>query len=214
MTTTTTESNNKELIDLLEAQTLTTTKAEQRQQQILELFSSSNLANYHSEVVTETLVEATKNDKLKIDLLEACEIKSAILTDDALAGFKLEIKRMQRLFNKKGVQDRVLGKERETRLYFGKVKSTMVDNGQAKESQLGTYQFLEVPMPQAKEKEVKDLAEIVGDYIEDNNGNKGLLAEIEACALMLRELVAQAKAPKAKAPKAKAPKAKALKKVA
>ena len=67
--------------------------------------------------------------KLRAELLTATDTKLEPLAGPALANFKAEIKGTQRLFNKGKVQDLLLGKEREKRVYFGTIQQKDVDNG-------------------------------------------------------------------------------------
>ena len=68
-------------------------------------------------------------DKLRAELLTATNHKIDTLAGNALANFKAEIKGTQRLFNKGKVQDLLLGKEREKRVYFGTIQQKDIDNG-------------------------------------------------------------------------------------
>ena len=68
------------------------------------------------------------HDKLRAELLTATDTKLETLAGNALKNFKAEIKGTQRLFNKKQVQDLLLGKDRTKRVYFGSVQQKDIDN--------------------------------------------------------------------------------------
>jgi len=69
------------------------------------------------------------HDKLRTELLAATNHKLETLAGNALKNFKAEIKGTQRLFNKGQVQDLLLGKDREKRVYFGTIQQKDIDNG-------------------------------------------------------------------------------------
>ena len=66
--------------------------------------------------------------KLRAELLTATDTKLETLAGNALKNFKAELKGTQRLFNKKQVQDLLLGKERTQRVYFGQLHQRDIDN--------------------------------------------------------------------------------------
>ena len=74
--------------------------------------------------------------KLKEALLTATDTKLDTLAGPALKNFKADVKATQRLFNKKQVQDLVLGKERTQRVYFGTVQQKDIDSAKISEEQV------------------------------------------------------------------------------
>ena len=74
--------------------------------------------------------------KLREALLTASDTKLETLAGPALKNFKAELKGTQRLFNKKQVQDLLLGKERTKRVYFGQLHQRDIDSEKISEEQV------------------------------------------------------------------------------
>ena len=172
----------------------TTNPKQQRAQLIEQVFKSADKLGQHKELISDILELAVNDKAMRKDFLEACELKAALLADDELATFKKEIKGMQNVFNKPTYQARLLGKERETKMYFGKVKTGHIVDGFAKDSELGSYKILELPLPPKTAKaEDPDLMTVIGDWIEKNQPkmtDKSYRDQMQASALMIKELLA------------------------
>lgn len=171
----------------------TTNPKQQRAQLIEQVFESADKLGQHKELISDILELAVNDKAMRKDFLEACELKAALLADDELATFKKEIKGMQNVFNKPTYQARLLGKDRETKMYFGKVKTGHIVDGFAKDSELGSYKILELPLPPKTEKaEDPDLATVIGDWIEKNQPkmlDKTFADQMKNASVMLVDLV-------------------------
>jgi len=134
---------------------------------IATFFEASEAMGKESRTATLTMKLAWKNPKeIGKPLVEEANEKLATLGGNALKRFKTEIRATQRLFNKKEIQDELLGEDRDSRVYFGMGKKPMLNNGLIEESQVNQYLFCEIPVDPEPEKELEDLSEIIGDWIE------------------------------------------------
>ena len=81
--------------------------------------------------------------QLQLELLQHADKQLETLTGPALTTFKAEIKGTQKLFNKKNVQDQLLGKERTQRVYFGTLQQKDIESGKIPQEQV-TAEGLEI----------------------------------------------------------------------
>ena len=81
--------------------------------------------------------------QLQLELLQHADRQLETLTGPALTTFKAEIKGTQKLFNKKNVQDLLLGKERTQRVYFGTLQQKDIESGKIPQEQV-TAEGLEI----------------------------------------------------------------------
>jgi hypothetical protein len=134
---------------------------------IATFFEASEAMGKESRTATLTMKLAWKNpEEIGQPLVQEANEKLATLGGNALKRFKTEIRATQRLFNKKEIQDELLGEDRDSRVYFGMGKKPMLNNGLIEESQVNQYLFCEIPVDPEPEKELEDLSEIIGDWIE------------------------------------------------
>ena len=99
---------------------------------IMKLASGYNNATYTSD-----------NEDLRDAILKHADTQLETLTGPALTTFKAEIKGTQKLFNKKNVQDLLLGKERTQRVYFGTLQQKDIESGKIPQEQV-TAENLEI----------------------------------------------------------------------
>lgn len=99
---------------------------------IMKLASGYNNATYTSD-----------NEDLRDALLSHADSQLETLTGAALTTFKAEIKGTQKLFNKKNVQDLLLGKDRVCRVYFGTLQQKDIESGKIPQEQV-TAEGLEI----------------------------------------------------------------------
>ena len=134
---------------------------------IATFFEASEAMGKESRTATLTMKLAWKNpEEIGQPLIQEANEKLATLGGNTLKRFKSEIRATQRLFNKKEIQDELLGEDRESRVYFGMGKKPMLNNGLIEESQVNQYLFCEIPVDPEPEQELEDLSEIIGDWIE------------------------------------------------
>jgi hypothetical protein len=115
------------------------------------------------------------HDKLRAELLTATDTKLDTLAGNALKNFKAEIKGTQRLFNKKQVQDLLLGKDRTKRVYFGSVQQKDIDNEKISAEQVkaeglevGKYCFTLVAEGKTETADYKSRLEINEKHTEEH----------------------------------------------
>ena len=99
---------------------------------IMKLASGYNNATYTSD-----------NEDLRDAILKHADTQLETLAGPALTTFKAEIKGTQKLFNKKNVQDLLLGKERTQRVYFGTLQQKDIESGKIPQEQV-TAENLEI----------------------------------------------------------------------
>ena len=134
---------------------------------IATFFEASEAMGKESRTATLTMKLAWKNpEEIGQPLIQEANEKLATLGGNTLKRFKSEIRASQRLFNKKEIQDELLGEDRESRVYFRMGKKPMLNNGLIEESQVNQYLFCEIPVDPEPEQELEDLSEIIGDWIE------------------------------------------------
>jgi len=115
-----------------------------------------------------------KGDALRDALLKKLHTNLETLEGRPLQNLKKNVKATQRLFNKKGVQDRLLGKERTKRVYFGGLDH-LTDKGlitteQVKSEGLtaGEYCFTTIEAKPVTEQEYKSRQEINEKHTEEH----------------------------------------------
>jgi len=149
---------------------------------VTRFFDKAAAQTKSSAVTTEIMMAAScwKNGKavkggipLKNALLKELHNKLDTLSGTALANVKKDIKNQQKLFNKKGVQDRLLGKERVKRVYFGGldylIEQDKITDKQVQEEGLkkGDYVFTLIDTS-APEKDAKTRQEINEKHTEEH----------------------------------------------
>jgi hypothetical protein len=112
-----------------------------------------------------------KGDALREALLKKLHSNLETLQGRPLQNLKKNIKATQRLFNKKTVQDRLLGKERSSKVYFGGLNH-LIDRDLITQEQIESeglkqdeYCFTTIKEKEVK-KDLEDLSVIIGDWIE------------------------------------------------
>ena len=145
-------------------------------------FESAKTLGKAGETTTAIMIECAgwnagkrvkKGDALREALLKKLHTNLETLQGRPLQNLKKNVKATQRLFNKKGVQDRLLGKERTKRVYFGGldylIEQDKITDKQVQEEGLkkGDYVFTLIDTS-APEKDAKTRKEINEKHTEEH----------------------------------------------
>jgi len=146
-------------------------------------FESATTLGKAGETTTAIMIECAgwnagkrvkKGDSLRVALLKKLHTNLETLEGRPLQNLKKNVKATQRLFNKKGVQDRLLGKERTKRVYFGGLDH-LTDKGLITTEQVktegltaGEYCFTTIEAKPVTEQEYKSRQEINEKHTEEH----------------------------------------------